>query len=287
MSPDRQGSGATRIEAELSINRGEKNLMRKASIFLAVLGFAAFALTGVAAAAPEVTVKAAAVPIPGFPGTGNFYGKGAAVSAELTIKGTEYGGHPAPLIGVNFFLPKGSKINSSAFKSCSKEGLEKEGPKACPGASKAGPVGSALGVVELGKERVPETVKIESFFASNGLLFYVEGHSPVSLEFVSAGHWAQLGGGGGFGPELITEVPLVEPITGAADASTEVIKVKSGTAIKKGKKVVSYGTVPKKGECHGKFKGKVEMVFAKISALPNREEGEKVTVPYQTPCPKH
>ena len=40
MSPDRHGSGATRIEADLSIKRGE-NLMRRASTCLAVLGLAA------------------------------------------------------------------------------------------------------------------------------------------------------------------------------------------------------------------------------------------------------
>ncbi len=263
--------------------------MRRASTCLAVLGLvAAFALPAAASAAPTISIKAKAVPIPGFPGTGNFYGKGAAVEAELEIKGTEYGGHPAPLIGVNFWLPKGSKINSSGFATCTKELVEKEKePKSCSKA-KAGPEGHALGVVELGGERVPEEVKILSYFTSGGLLFYVEGHKPVSLEFVSNGHYTQLGGGGGFGPELITEVPLVEPITGAADASTEKISVKVGAAVKKKGKVVSYGTVPKKGECKkGGFKGKVEMIFAKVSALPAKEAGESAVANFTTPCPKH
>ena len=35
--------------------------------------------------------KARAVPIPGFPGTGNFYGKGADVDATMEIQGTGYG----------------------------------------------------------------------------------------------------------------------------------------------------------------------------------------------------
>jgi len=263
--------------------------MRRASTCLAVIGLvAAFALPAAASAAPTISAKAEAVPIPGFPGTGNFYGKGADVKAKLEIKGTEYGGHPAPLIGVNFWLPKGAKINSSGFKTCVKEKLEQEGPKGCPSGSPAGPEGHALGAVELEKERVPEEVKILSYFTSGGLLFYVEGHHPVSLEFVSAGHWAQLGGGGGFGPELVTEVPLVEPIRGAADASTETISVTSGAAIKKGKKAIYYGTVPKKGECKkGGFKGKVEMIFAKISALPARVPGETAVANFKTPCPKH
>ena len=263
--------------------------MRRAPCCLALLGVvAAFVLPAAASAAPTISVKAKAVAIPGFRGTGNFYGKGAAVQAELGIKGTEYGGHPAPLIGVNFWLPKGSKINSKGFKTCSKGVLEQKGPKACQKGSAAGPEGHALGVVELGGERVPEQVKVLSYFAPGGLLFYVEGHSPVSLEFVSAGHWTHLAGGSGFGPELITEVPLVEPITGAADASTETISVKSGAAMKKGKKVIYYGTVPKKGECKkGGFKGKVEMIFANISALPARVPGETAVANFTTPCPKH
>jgi hypothetical protein len=263
--------------------------MRRASTCLAVAGLAAaFVLPAAASAAPTISVKAKAVPIPGFRGTGNFYGRGADVQAELTIKGTEYGGHPAPLIGVNFWLPKGSKINSKGFKTCTKEKLELEKlPKSCNRA-KAGPEGHALGVVELGGERVPEEVKIDSYFTAGGLLFYVEGHNPVSLEFVSSGHWKHLHGGGGFGPELITEVPLVEPITGAADASTEKISVKSGAARRNGRKVISYGTVPKRGQCKkGGFKGKVEMVFAKIDALPARVPGETATANFTTPCPKH
>ena len=262
--------------------------MRRAATRLVVLGFAAACVSpALASAAPTIKVKAKAVAIPGFRGTGNFYGKGAAVQAELEIKGTEYGGHPAPLIGVNFWLPKGSKINTKGFKTCSKASLEQMGPRACRKGSAAGPEGHALGVVELGAERVPEEVKILSYFTPGGLLFYVEGHSPVSLEFVSAGHWRHLGGGAGFGPELMTEVPLVEPITGAADASTEKISIKSGTAMRRGKKVVYYGTVPKKGECKkGHFKGKVEMIFANVSALPARVPGETAVASYTTPCPK-
>ena len=45
-------------------------------------------------------------PIPGFPGTGNIKGAGAAVQAEYTISGTEYGGYPPPVEGINFYLPR-------------------------------------------------------------------------------------------------------------------------------------------------------------------------------------
>ncbi len=41
----------------------------------------------------------------------------------------------------------------------------------------------------------------------------------------------QLGGGGGFGPELITKVPLVASVPGAPFASAKTINVKAGSAI--------------------------------------------------------
>ncbi|MEA2315128.1 MAG: hypothetical protein QOI03_1820 [Solirubrobacteraceae bacterium] len=261
--------------------------MRRASTFLAVLGIAACALTGVASAAPTVTMKARAVPISGFPHTGNIFGAGAAVQAEFTITGTEYGGFPAPLVGVNFWLPTGAKIHSAGFKTCTEAVLKQSGPSKCAGGSAAGPVGHAKGVVAFGTTRVPEEVSIKSYFTSGGLLFYVEGHEPVQLEFVSSGKYTKLGGGGGFGPELITEVPLVETVPGAPDASTETINVKVGTAIKSHGKTIYYGTLPKKGQCpKGGFKVKAELIFASIPSLPVRAPGEAVTVTDRPPCPK-
>src|ERR1700753_985942 len=94
--------------------------MRKASSCLAVLGLAvlALALPGVAAATPPVTFKAQAVPIPGFPHTGNIFGAGAAVEAEYTTSGPEYGGFRPPLIHVNFYLPAGTKLHPSGVPTC-------------------------------------------------------------------------------------------------------------------------------------------------------------------------
>ncbi len=57
MSPDRHGSGATRIEADLSIKMRRENLMRRASTCLAVLGLALLALPGVASAHADGQVQ--------------------------------------------------------------------------------------------------------------------------------------------------------------------------------------------------------------------------------------
>jgi len=256
--------------------------MRRASTCLAVVGLAVLALTSVASAAPVVTLKAKAVPIPGFPHTGNFLGAGAAAEVTFHISGTEYAGFPPPLIGVNFFLPTGSKIHTAGFKTCPTPTLEAKEPAKCPKASKAGPTGHAEGVVRFGKgEPTKESVTIESFYIAGGLGFYTEGHSPVQLEFFSKGKYTSLTGGGGFGPQLKTEVPLVETVPGAPDASVEFINVKVGSAFKSKGKPVYYGMTPKK--CKGAWKGKAELLFAGLGGL----SPQTVTVPYSLPCPKH
>ncbi|HEY4427686.1 MAG TPA: hypothetical protein VGN08_05740 [Solirubrobacteraceae bacterium] len=256
--------------------------MRRASTCLAVVGLAVLAIASTASATPVVTLKAKAVPIPGFSHTGNFLGAGAAAEATFHISGTEYAGFPPPVIGINFFLPTGSKIHTAGFKTCPTPTLEAKEPAKCPKAAKAGPTGHAEGVVRFGKgEPTKESVTIESFYIAGGLGFYTEGHSPVQLEFFSKGKYTSLGGGGGFGPELITEVPLVETVPGAPDASVEFINVKVGSAFKSHGKPVFYGMTPKK--CKGSWKGKAEVLFAGLGGL----SPQTVSVPYSLPCPKH
>ena len=254
--------------------------MRKAFTLAALISAAMLVPVQAARAAPSVSLKARAVPIAGFPHTGNVLGAGAAVQAELRISGSEYGGFPPPLIGVNFYLPTAAKIHSQGFRTCSQATLKNMGPSRCPTGSRAGPVGHASGVVAFGNERVHESVTIESFFTPNGLLFYTEGHSPVQLEFVSAGRYLHLGGGGGFGPELTTAVPLVETVPGAPDASVETINVKVGTAMRSHGRTIYYGTMPRRCP-KGGFPVKAELLFAGLGGL----TPQTVTARYKAPCP--
>jgi hypothetical protein len=265
--------------------------MRRASTCLAVLGLAVLGLTGVAAATPVVKLKAVAVPIKGFPGTGNIAGKGAALNAEYTIEGTEYGGFPPPVIGINFYLPPESKLNQKGFKTCPEATIfEKKEPEACPKGSNASPLdsgghaeGRVHGVVAFGKTRVPEEAELFAFFKpGGGLEFFTFGHSPTTLEIPSTGLYTNLNGGGGFGPKFIGKIPLVETVPGAPYASVESIKVKVGAAHKEGKKTIYYGTVPKKCP-KGFLLLKTEVIFAE-----NGEESKPETVDaeYKAPCPK-
>jgi hypothetical protein len=245
------------------------------------LAVAALALPGAASAAPTVTFKATIVKIAGFPHTGNILGAGAAVESEFHISGKEYGGFPPPLIHVNVYLPKGTVLNPSGFPTCPPATLEPtgKGPKGCPKGSAAGPVGEVRGDVAFGSTIVPETATIESFYApGGGLTFFTFGHEPVLLEILSKGHFVSASGA--FSKKFEAVVPLVETVPGAQDASVEFIKVKTGSAVKKGGKVKYYGRVPTK--CSKFLPVKAELTFAGLGGL----KEETVTAEYHAPCPR-
>jgi hypothetical protein len=256
--------------------------MRRISTCLAVLGLAVLGLSATASAAPKITMKAEAVPIPGFPHTGNILGAGAALKSEFTIEGTEYGGFPAPLTGVKFYGPASAKLHPQGFSTCAPSVIETQGTGPCPRASKAGPVGEGSGVVSFGTERVSETATIEPFFAPGGNLeFFAKGVSPVSIELLSKG--SVVSSSPPFGPTVLAEVPLIESVPGALDASEKQIEVQVGAAYKKGKKTFYYITVPKKCP-KGGFPLKVVMEFGNINNP--KEPGEKAEASYKAPCPK-
>ena len=278
-------------------------LMRRASTCLILLGLAVLGVPALASAEPTAQIssfKAKAVPIPKpgggtWPHTGNILGAGAAVEAEYQITGAGYGvttqnpaGGIPPVSQVNFFLPAGAKINSNGFGSCSAATLRNVGPTGCKTNSIASPVGHALGEVTFGTERVPEETELRAFFApGGGLLFYAAGHSPVSLEIVSSGRYVN-SGKPPYGLELETQVPPVATVPGAPLASVKTINVKVGAAIKKGKKIISYGYLPKKCP-RGGFPVKTEIIFGG-SFGGEREFGipsQTATATYKAPCPKH
>ncbi len=249
--------------------------MRRISTCLAVLGLVVLALSASASAAPTITLKAKAVPIKGFPGTGDILGAGAALQTEFTITGTEYGGFPPPLIGVKFYGPASAKLHPQGFATCAASAIETSGPGVCPKSSAAGPKGSASGIVSFGVEHVQETVSVQPFFApGGGLEFFADGTSPVSIEILSKGK--VVNSSPPFGPTVEAEVPLVESVPGALDASVKSINVVVGAAYKKGKKATYYITVPKKCPAGG-FPLKASMSFL---------GGATAEATYKAPCPK-
>ncbi|MGO9248933.1 MAG: hypothetical protein ACLQQB_11535 [Solirubrobacteraceae bacterium] len=256
--------------------------MRRASTCLVVLGLAVLGLSATASAAPTITLKGEAVPIPGYPHTGNILGAGTALKSVFTISGTEYGGFPAPLVGVKFYGPAGSKVSPQGFATCTPATIEQSGPALCPKASVAGPKGSANGVVSFGTERVSETLTVQPFFAPGGNLeFFADGTSPVSIELLSKG--SIVNSSPPFGPTVLASVPLVETVPGALDGSAKEISVVVGAAYKKGGKTHYYLTVPKKCP-KGGFPLKAVMEFGNVSNP--KEPGEKAEASFKAPCPK-
>jgi hypothetical protein len=256
--------------------------MRRASTCLALIGLAVLGLSATASAAPTITMKARAVPIAGFPHTGNILGAGAALKTEYTIAGTEYGGFPAPLIGVKFYGPSSAKLHPQGFGSCPEATIERVGPSTCPKSSIAGPKGSARGVVSFGTERVEEVLSVQPFFAPGGNLeFFAQGTTPVSIELLSKG--SVVNSSPPFGPTVLASVPLVESVPGALDGSAKEISVVVGAAYKKKGKTVYYITVPKKCP-KGGFPLKTVMEFGNVSNP--HIAGETAEATYKAPCPK-
>jgi len=244
-------------------------------------------LPAVASAAPSVSMNVRILPVPvnlsnpngGFwPHTGDLLGAPAALEANFSIRGTEYGGFPAPIRRVAVYLPQGTGIDTGGFVKCPTPTLESHEVQKCPSTSLAGPKGSAHGVVSFGETRVPETVTVQPFFSASGLAFFVEGRTPASIELLSQGSLTS--GGGPFSQKLTAEVPLVATVPGAPYASTEEINVEVGAEMMHGKELISLGTIPK--ECPtGGFKLKAELTFG-ASEGPT---GETVTVTTTVPCP--
>jgi hypothetical protein len=250
-------------------------VFRRASACLVALGFLALGLAVPASAAPTITLQTTALPIPGIPGSGDILGAGAVIQVRYMILGTEYGGAPPPVTGLRYFAPAGAKLHAQGFATCSPTVIQADGLGPCPKRSLAGPKGSAGGFVSFGNERVHETVSVQPFFAPGDELgFYAYGTTPVSLEILSTGH--VVSSASPFGLEVIGEIPLVESVPGALDASITEISVEVGAGYKRGKQTISYITLPRKCP-HGGLPVKSEMTFL---------GGATAAATFKMPCPK-
>lgn len=249
--------------------------MRTAFTYLALLVLFPLASAATARAAPAVTLTMTPVPIPRFPGTGDILGAGTDVEARSTITGTEYGGFPSPLVLLTVNTPAGTNVTFNGFVACTPAALEANGAEGCPKQSVAGPLGEGLGVVSFGGEQVREKVTIQPFFGpDNSLMFYVVGSTPTAFQVIEKAYWVTATAP--YGPKLIVDVPLVETVPGANDASILSFKIKVGAAYRKGNRTISYFTLPKRCPRKG-FAIKTELGF---------ESGETVTIPQHEPCPK-
>ncbi len=259
-------------------------LTHRALTSLALFGLIALGLPVAAGATPTAfTLKLRGVPIavnpevvngPTYPGTGNILGAGTDVEAEVKISGSEYGGFPPPVTGFTFLAPVGVKLHPQGFTACSEAILESHEVAHCPKKSFISSIGSVAGVVSFGGTRVHEALTLQAFFAPGGeFAFYAEGRSPTVIEVL--GKASITTGGGGFGPKLSANVPLVETVPGAPYGVVEAGKITVGAAFVQAGKLISYITLPKKCP-RGGFPVHAELRFL---------IGEPVTVDTKMPCP--
>lgn len=188
------------------------------SLFLVIASVCAWPATkaGAAAAGFEPTAKLSAALSP------EHLGQGTTIIFGFTIA-TTTGRVPSPLVSLDLYYPANLGIGTSGLglETCSAAVLEAHGPEGCPSQSQMG-YGKGLVEVPFGPEVLRETTQTSIFMAHIqeghiGLLFYAEGHSPVSAQIVF--HGLVLPAPDPFGGDLNTTIPLVPTLPGAPNAA--------------------------------------------------------------------
>jgi hypothetical protein len=257
--------------------------MRRLLTCIAVAGLAVVSVASAASATPTVAFTMRAVPIPGFPHTGNILGAGADATLNFVIGGSEYFGDAPPVIGFKFYAPVGGAVHVDGWPTCTEATLANVGPSGCPKGSKAGPIGTLLGYVTFGDERVEETGELFPFFRpGGGLEYFARGRSPVDIEAAALGRFSHLGGIDGYGFEEEEEVPLIATVPEGPDASIKTITGRFGAAAKVHGKTIYYFRLPR--SCPpGGFPLKVEVTFAEDG---DPSKPETVSALSSAPCPQ-
>lgn len=257
--------------------------MRRLLTCIAVGGLTMLAAASAASATPSVAFTMRAVPIPGFPHTGNILGAGADATLNFVIGGSEYFGDAPPVIGFKFYAPAGGTVHIDGWPTCTEATLANVGPSGCPKGSKAGPIGTLLGYVTFGDERVEETGELFPFFRpGGGLEYFARGLSPVDIEAAALGRFSHLGGIDGYGFEEEEEVPLIATVPEGPDASIKTITGRFGAATKVHGRTIYYFRLPK--SCPpGGFPLKAEVTFAEDG---DPSKPEIVSALSASPCPR-
>jgi hypothetical protein len=250
--------------------------MRKACMYMILVALAVLGLPALASAATVTGVKAAIVPIPGFPGTGDILGAGADVEIEGKLEGNELpGGLPLQTRKLVVYFPAGTKIDPTGFPTCTVVKLEEAGPEGCPKQSRV--ADGTVGVADqIGSgEATREEGKLEIFITpGDGVVAYANAASPISAQIIIPAHWEAAPAP--YGLKLTFEIPLVDSVPGALPVSGTSLKVKAGAAIRKGGKTYYYGRLPAKCP-KGGFPGKGEVTL---------EGGQNIVTELKVPCPK-
>jgi hypothetical protein len=170
-------------------------------------------------------------------------GEGTITTTELTFSGSEYGGQVDPLTGLTIHLPAGTGLSDVGFPTCGKATLEEYGPYGCPNGSLAGPPGSMKLEAYLGPKVVEEEATVQPVFGTGGVLyFFVDGGPPVYIEVIAEGHYVS--DSPPYGQDLVLNIPTIETVPGAPDASITALTLHLGSAREESGVVFNYVSVP-------------------------------------------
>jgi hypothetical protein len=149
-------------------------------------------------------------------------GTGTTIQFDLQIT-PPAGEFPAALRAINLRYPANLGIETSGLGTaiCQARTLQADGPPGCPTDSVMG-YGSATVEVPFGSEILYEHARATIFMAplhheDVGLLFYIDGESPVSEQLVFPG--IVLPASAPFGGDLTTAIPLITSLPEAPDVA--------------------------------------------------------------------
>jgi hypothetical protein len=206
--------------------------------------------------------------------SGGDLGEAAGVTVTFDFTGNEYSGSPLPLTKLILHLPSGVGGSSAGFPTCEVTTLEEFGPINCPAGSSTGPTTSATAYVSFGGERVEEQAEVLGFYGADETVnFFVDGHSPVSLEILA--HGTVRADSAPYGRLLELTVPLVASVPGAPFASIKTLALDYGAVHDDGFGEPASVTIPR--ECPtGRFEWGMEAGFS---------DGTNAVASSISPCP--
>ncbi|HTZ85828.1 MAG TPA: hypothetical protein VMB05_04090 [Solirubrobacteraceae bacterium] len=264
--------------------------LRAAALVLACIGLLVLASSSFAAT-PSVALKGALFPLSGYPEPTP--SMGTALQVELAFSGAGYGATPQmpgggvpPLASLELVLPEGMKMDLRDFDQCGEVTLENVGPSGCPRGASAGPERTGRSEVSFGSERVPEEVTLRPFIAAGGnLLLFVQGSTPVALEYVSRAEITTAAAP----PNILrmkTSFPAIATVPGAPLASARTLALELGPATNSTGKTEAYLALPETCPAGG-FPLKAELFFG--GSFGGEREfgipGEAATAITHVPCP--
>lgn len=179
----------------------------------ALLACACLSLAAVAWAGETLTVHASFTPDE----------LSAPTNLSTTMTFASSTGVPKPVSNLIAYGPAGLAADVRGIATCERAKLELDGPSGCPPESRVG-FGGGVGVVELAGAPVKESYTLDFFLAPRerghlAILIYADAVSPVPVQLVLTARETHGPPPYGFG--LAVEVPPVQTVPGAANASVE------------------------------------------------------------------